>query len=108
MNFIDTFTVWHLRVLKFLDSPIEEAARLRIDYPDRLNDGLFEALQLLYPQLKNREDLIMVIENDLQLRELNENGIIRGEMEKASIQKSYTTLLGKGFLQFITSPISFE
>lgn len=104
LNFIDTFTPWHIRILMFLNDPNEWAEKREIRYPDQLKNGLAEALELAFPELKNRWDFISIIREDLFIRRLIGLKLFHQPMSKKDLP-GYVTDIGKKFIKFITSPI---
>ena len=100
LNYIDTMTAWHLRILLYCDSP--KAVAGRRDIPIKVMAPTRQSVLLyLYPELENQEDLWAYIIEDLISRRL----VATGARSGAQIWKSTTTPMGKRFAKFITSPM---
>lgn len=108
LNFIDSFTSWHLAILEFLDKPREWGIKHGITYPDSpephrisVNQAFIHAFS--DPRVK-RETY------DVFLRDLSSRGLINSEkinimIPDAGDLASWTTDMGKQFLTFISSPL---
>jgi len=109
LNWVDEFTTWHLRILKFFDSPETWVNKSNIKIPDWAEASPLHVFFHLYPQLKDQTQIFNLMLQDLDLKELLDEGKIRSTMKKmAYLRVSHTTNLGKQFIQFITSPIEDE
>jgi hypothetical protein len=104
-NFIDTFTPWHLKILKFFDDPKNWLEQNKINFPlSSLGYSTRQVLEHAFPEL--RRDFFEQIVKDLSSRGLLKDfelGALRSEHGALSEQ---TTTMGKKFLKFISSPIS--
>jgi hypothetical protein len=106
-NWIDELTSWHLRILKFFDSPENWVNKHGIEIPDWPKAKPLRVFFEVYPQMKNKTQILNLMIQDLSdIKELMDGDKIHSEMQKmAYLRVSHTTKLGKQFLKFITSPI---
>jgi hypothetical protein len=105
LNFIDGLTPWHLRVLKFIDDPLEWGKSNNIPYLNLSSGGPSNVLEHTFPELKGRRDFYDLIVKDLFNRGLMNTESLHGMMTEQGMYASRTTKMGKQFLKFITSPI---
>jgi len=106
LNFIDTLTPWHLRVLKFFDNPIEWGKMQGINYPNWNMGGPATVLEHTFPELKDRRDFYGQLVIDLFSRGLmsSDNNSLHTTMTSHGMFESRTTNMGKQFIKYITSP----
>jgi hypothetical protein len=103
LNMIDTFTPWHIRILKFYQDPKRWFKKLGKD--PVYNGNPAEALLRAFPDLSSKQSLYEQIINDL-----NSRGLL--SLDKPILYTtvtspgdlSRTTEVGNAFLQFIESP----
>ena len=111
LNLVDTFSQWHLRLLKFLKDPPYGGEPLKIGYTYIHLSALPEAIEKTYPQLKGRYDLYYQI-----IKELSERGLVNMSARDTThdmaiiqgIPSTQLTELGAEFLSFIESQIEEE
>lgn len=120
LDFVDSFTPWHLAILKFCDSirgGRRDWQRGRVRKAERLgtnSDGceraLYEELQTRLPELSNRAEFRNLIVGDLYGRGLIAvtEIIARKGMFLDTSSRVLTTPFGQRFIRFITSPIESE
>ncbi|OFV67934.1 MAG: hypothetical protein SCAL_000574 [Candidatus Syntrophoarchaeum caldarius] len=108
LNFVDTFTPWHLRILKFFDNPQEWGRRVGITYPNWPTGSLSTVLEHTFPELRGRRDFYDQVVKDLFIRGLMNTESLHGIMTPQGMFASRTTPLGKQFINFITSPIESD
>lgn len=103
LNQLDSFTVWHIKILKFIDDPrlwFQKANRTPPSFmAGSLSNILFEA----YPELKDENDMVGVIWNDLRIAGLHGTGDLNTIMSEDGTLSSRTTNLGKKFLDYISN-----
>jgi len=104
LNFVDTFTTWHLRILKFLDDPQDWGQKNKITYPSWTMGSPSSALEHAFSELKGRRDFYDQIAKDLFIRGLISTESLHTTMTSQGMLASRTTSMGKQFLKFITSP----
>ncbi len=105
LDFVDTLTPWHLRLLKFFDNPQEWGRKNGITYPNWSMGGLSTVLEHTFPELRGRRDFYDQITKDLFVRGLMNTESLHGTMSSEGMFASRTTTMGKQFINFITSPI---
>jgi hypothetical protein len=105
VEWIDTLTVWHLRILKLLDNPerwFREKGRQPPEYA--FGGSLSDMLTKAYSELQNQRDLYDQITRDLHGRGLIGTENLHAMTSGPGLYAQLTTGLGREFLNFITSP----
>ena len=105
IEWIDTLTAWHLRVLRLLDNPerwFRERGRQLPEYT--FGGSLSDLLVKAYPELQNQRGLYDQIARDLHSRGLSGTDSLHTMMSGSGVYAQRTTELGREFLNFITSP----
>ncbi len=104
LNLVDTFTVWHLRILRLFDEPkrwFTENGRQPPQFP---GGSLSVVLIAAFPELHGRRYF-----NDLIVKDLYSTGLLNVDslyaiMSGGGSMAGRSTDLGKQFLNFITRP----
>ncbi len=103
LNYVDTFTVWHLRILRLFDDPkrwfIENGRQ-----PQFSGGSLSVVLIAAFPELDGRRYF-----NDLIVKDLYSTGLLGVEtlyamMSGSGMLAGRSTDIGKQFINFITHP----
>ena len=105
LNFVDTFTPWHLRILKFFNNPKEWCRKNDVEYPYWSEGSASKVLVYAFPELSRLTDFYSQIIKGLSTRSLMDDSYFYSETDPLNIIKSRTTSLGKKFINFITSSI---
>ena len=110
LNYVDTFTSWHLRIMRFLDDLQSHSQKYAAQHSGWDWDEPQTVLEDVYPELNGKPGFQIQI-----LRDLSERGLSRRDNLRISVMTtlhgrkavfvSQTTPMGKQFLEFITSPI---
>jgi hypothetical protein len=108
LNFADTLTPLHLRILKFLNDPHEWCQRNEIACPDLTMGSISSILELALPELEGRRELYDQVVKDLFSRGLIGTDSLHSIMSSAGIFAPRTTDMGKRFIDFVTSPIESD
>ena len=106
LHFVDTFTQWHLKILKFLRDPANCGIALRTGYPYIHLSALGRALEQNHPELTGRSDFYSLILKDLSDRGLLNMSAIdntHGMATMEGIPSAQVTEFGAKFLSFIES-----
>lgn len=102
LNQLDSFTVWHIRILKFIDSPTQWFQNAKTTPPSLLSGSLSSVIKTAFPDLKNQDDLLEIIWNDLRNAGFHRTGDLKSMMTGNGTMVDRTTPFGKEFLSFIT------
>lgn len=103
LNLVDTLTPWHLRILKLFDNPIRWAEVNQKPFPKGWSmGGVSQVINHAYPELQRYGELTGQIIKDLSSHGLAE--IPGAMMTVAGMLSSRTSILGKQFLEFISTP----
>ena len=111
LNFVDSLTVWHLKILNFIYKPPVGGVRLRTDYTHVHFSELPRSIEETFSELSGRYPLYNQIIQDLSARGLLDLGAMDTSHEMATMQgipSVKITDLGKEFIVFITSPLEEE
>ena len=107
LGYVETLTAWHLRMLKFFESPMGMATArgARTDYS--IVGSLSQPLHDVYPDLRDRRDFYDQITRDLASRGfLNSSpDILHTMMTGSGMNAKHTTEIADRFLAFIASPL---
>lgn len=94
LDFIDSLTEAHLRILKVFDAPTPP--------PGMSMGGLSNVLEHNIPELRGRRDLYDQLWRDLNARGLVNTESLHGTMSGTGLSQRRTTNLGIEFLKFIS------
>jgi len=103
LNQLDSFTIWHIKVLKFIDSPklwFESAGKTP---PSYMAGSISAVIKVAFPELKNQDDLLDIIWNDLSTAGFHRTSGIKSTISGDGVLNERTTTIGKQFIQFITN-----
>lgn len=105
INLIDTFTVWHIRLLDLFKDPSEWFKKNRKTTPKiTLTTSIAQLITAAWPELEDRYDFLDVI-----VQELETKGLYSGHRQPQGIRNhrvidEMVTDIGHSFLDFITEP----
>jgi hypothetical protein len=108
LYYVDSFTPWHLVILKFFDNPQEWGNKYNIKYPGFMAGSPSTVLELTFNELQGKQETYDLYVKDLFTRGLLNTDSLHTTMTDAGMFASRTTTLGRQFLNFITSPLSDE
>jgi hypothetical protein len=105
LDHIDSFTAWHLTILKFIDDPKEWVHQNNVVLPIYMMGSIGQIIEDVFPALKGKHEFY-----DILWKSLFSNGLIttdstHGSMTREGMFSSRTTDTGKQFIRFITSPL---
>lgn len=102
LNLIDSYTVWHVKILKLFDDPNDWFSQHDEEMPKNLIvAGLKTVLETAYPELKGRTDFYNLIWEDLNRAGLLNSGSLQASVSGHSLTSRKTTDFGRRFLEFI-------
>lgn len=102
LNFVDTFTVWHLRLLKLFHNPKAWFAANKKPFPDLYMGGLNHVLTSAYPGLER--GFYDQVWRDLYLSGLVSTDGLHTMMTAQGLEAQRASDLGSQFLRFIEEP----
>ena len=107
LNFIDTLTAWHLRILRFFQDPSGYGAARGVGYPNWSTGGLSSVMEHTFSELRGQRAFYDQIVNDLYSRGLMSSDAsgLHTTMTAAGMFTKRTTPMGDGFLAFVSSPL---
>lgn len=102
LNLLDSYTIWHVRILKLFDNPSHWFETNRIEPPQNvMGGGLKIILETAFPELKGRNDFCNLVWEDLKRAGLQNSGSLGVIMTGSGLLQNRTTDFGRRFLQFI-------
>ena len=102
LNQLDKFTVWHITLLDFIDSPRNWFSKNDKTPPNYISGSIYSLIIQAFPDLKNQDELLDIIWDDLKLTGFHKSGSLKGMMSGDGVLSERTTTFGKEFLNFIT------
>jgi hypothetical protein len=109
LNFVDSFTPWHLAILKFFDNPKEWGQRHAVAFSEHYYMGSpGHILEEAFPNLKGKREYYDLFVKDLFSHGLMSTDSLHMAMTESGMFASRTTAMGKQFLTFISSPLEQE
>ncbi|UAY55725.1 hypothetical protein [Arachidicoccus terrestris] len=102
LNILSDFTVWHLKILIFINNPSRWMKKNNKNLPNRSNSSIYDILIYAFPELASMEDLINYIWKDLHSLRFQDSPSIYTTMTIEGVTENRTTNFAKDFLRFIT------
>lgn len=102
LNQLDTFTVWHIKILHFVDNPRGWFQKQGKTTPNYMAGSVSAIIKDAFPELKDQDDLLDIIWNDLRTAGFHKTSDLKTTMSGDGILSERTTVLGKQFLEFVT------
>lgn len=102
LNFIDEFTIWHIRILTLFDNPEGWLKTHNITLQNYISAGLSTVLKEAYPELRDRMEFCNLVWSDLLRAGFHNSGSLQTMMTSRGLMESRTTEFGKQFLEYIT------
>lgn len=103
LNLVDSFTVWHIKIISFFDDPRKWFTRAGKTSPNLIMGSMFSTLVAAFPSLQGQDELVDVIWNDLSDAGLHRWSGLKTTMTGDGTLSERTTQLGKEFIYFISS-----
>ena len=105
INQVDTFTVWHIRLLDLFKDPSAWFKWEREELSGAPSVGILEHLiTAAWPELKDQKDFLNVVVQELETKGLCKSSGLRTSMSPRGVHDKRTTRMGDAFLEFITAP----
>jgi hypothetical protein len=109
LNYIDSLTTWHLRILKFFENPRGWGKQHGLTFSRcSIGDTPRRILEEAFPDLRGQREFYDVLIRDLFGRGLMNTESLHTTMTEQGIFSSRVTGIGKQFIDFITSPLDSE
>ena len=105
LSFIDTLTVWHLKLLELFNDPPAYIEKHKINFTGYSMGAMSHLVEIAFPELRGRRDLYDLIWKDLYSRALVTTEGLHTMMTGSGIIAKRTTEIGKLFLDYIKNPI---
>ncbi|MGI4758201.1 MAG: hypothetical protein ACRYGF_15305 [Janthinobacterium lividum] len=108
-RYIDELTVWHMRILKLFQNPIEQvSARDPYVTTSYTGGAPVQIIRIVYPELYEKQELYQQLVSDLYNRGLfnADSKVLHITMTADGMFAKRTTVLADDFLAFIANPIA--
>lgn len=105
LSFIDTLTVWHIKLLGLFDNPPRFIEKNNVRFGNITMGSMSHLLEMAFPELRGRRDLYDLVWKDLYSRGLVNTEGLHVMMTGNGIVAQRTTELGRGFIAFIRNPL---
>jgi hypothetical protein len=104
LSLLDSFTVWHIKILSFINDPKGwyKATGKRLPSEVHNHTTMFDTFVDNFLELKNNDELIDLIWRDLKNAGFHRIPEVKSMISSDTVLVEKTTELGKEFLQFIT------
>lgn len=102
LNLVDRFTIWHLKILAYFDSPTEWFKKAGKQPTALIGGSMLSGLRAAYPVLQGQDAFVDVIWGDLKNAGFHNSSDLKTMMTGDGIYADRTTTLGKEFLEFIS------
>lgn len=108
LNFVDSCTVTHIRLLSLMDGPAEWAELHGVQYPNWTMAGLSNVIEHALPELRGKESLYGVIWRDLYQQGFVNSDELRGTLPPAGLMVRRTTDIGRQLIAFLSEPAGLK
>lgn len=105
LNQLDKFTVWHIKILNFIDNPREWFKKYNKIPPSYMTGSIYSVLEEAFPELKSQSALVDIIWDDLKTAGFHKTGDLRTMMSGDGVLANRSTVFGSEFVAFITKEI---
>ena len=102
INYVDVFTVWHIKLLDLFNNPSEWAAKRKHQFPSLFAGGLSNIVESAFPELCGRRDLYDQIWKDLVIKGLVNTDTLHVTMSASGLMEKRTSSMGEQFMKFIS------
>jgi hypothetical protein len=103
-SFIDTFGIFHIKILELFQNPRKWFPKHGMQYPD-MAGALGHLIEKAFPTLVNKREFYDQIWKDLYLRGLVSTEGLYTMMTGSGVEAKRTTGIGDAFLIFISNPL---
>lgn len=105
LSFIDTLTVWHIKLLALFDNPPRFIEKNNVRFGNLSMGSMSHLLETAFPELRGKRDLYDLVWKDLYSRGLVNTDELHTMMTGGGIIARRTTALGRNFIAFIKNPL---
>jgi hypothetical protein len=102
INYVDYFTVWHIKILAFVSDPLRWAKNHNHEFKDIQAGGLAIILEDAFPNLRGGRGFYDQFWKDLHSRSLVKQESLQKAMTKSTLMDKNTTNTGEKFLIYIS------
>lgn len=105
LHFIDSLTVWHIKILALFDNPLRFIEKNKMHFDKITMMTLSQLLEAAFPELRGKKHLYDLFWKDLYSKGLVNTDGLYTMMIGGKIMAQRTTPLGRDFIAFITNPL---
>ena len=105
LSFVDTLTVWHLKLLDVFNDPPAYIQKHNLRFGSVSMGAMSQLIESAFPELKGKRDLYDLIWKDLFSRALVTTDGLHTMMTGSGIVAKRTTEIGKLFLHYVKNPM---
>lgn len=102
INYIDSFTVWHIKLLDLFSDPNRWAKRNNHNFHESMMGSLSSILEKAYPELSGRRDFYDQIWKDLYSRGLVNTESLHVTMTGIGLIAKRATSVAEAFIKYIS------
>lgn len=102
LNFLDNYTIWHIKILNFIDNPRQWFINANQTPPNYMTASISDIIEVAFPELKGQDYLLEIIWRDLKSSGFHNTTDVKAMMSGDGTLSNRTTKFGKEFLKFIT------
>lgn len=102
LNQLDSFTDWHIRILKFIDHPKQWFKNSNLEPPIFISGSTKSVVFVAFPILKTQGALLDTIWRDLVNANFIDDDGLQNNVSSDSALARRTTPFGREFIEFIT------
>lgn len=106
LNYIDSFTPWHLRLLALFNDPTGWFKAREKSFPSITMGARSHVLEAAYPEARRDEAFFRQVWRDLHACGLAATESLSGMMSEQGIKQAATTPTGAQFLRFVSEPLA--
>ena len=105
MSFVDSLTVWHIKILNLFNAPEAYFKKIGQPVPDLYMGARSHILEKAFPEMTNEREFYDLVWKDLYAKGLVSTDSLHGMMTGQGTLVGCSTKIGKEFMNYISSPI---
>jgi hypothetical protein len=102
INYIESFTIWHIKLLTLFDNPQNWAKKNKAVFQEEMIGGLSRVVETAFTDLRGHRDVYDSIWRDLFSRGLVNTDGLHTTMSYQGLMTKRTTPIGSEFIKYIT------
>ena len=102
LNLIDSYTTWHIKIIKLFQNPTKWATDNNVKFPKWNTGVLPTVIEHAYPDLKNQRHIYNIVWEELYRNGLVSTARLGTTMSASGMLEKRTTDIGDEFVAFIS------